>query len=288
MKKRLIAMVALMVSVQAGPVVADPEADLREFRGHFARTFPAVKFEDCSKGYIALPGLEEYREQWNTINEMPPHELGLQKGIDLWEKPFVNGKTFTSCFRNGGRNIAQRYPYWHEPTKRVRTAEMDLLDCMKRNEPALAAQFDDLKKTSVRVRFAELVAAFYSLSTGQKVNSDLSSPGAQAAYEAGKKFWWSRRGQLNLACSSCHVQLAGKNLGGNQPLSAGLGHPLGWPGQRGSWERLELIHFRYQTCNSRVRGKPYDLLSETYNNLQLYETYMSSGIPLTAPSYRGY
>lgn len=281
-------LLAVVLGINCGPAVADPQADLQEFREFFARKYPTVKFEDYSKGFIVLPGLEEYRIQWDSINEMPPHELGVDRGLALWRTPFANGKTFSSCFRNAGKNIAQNYPYWHEPTRKVRTAEMDLLDCMKNNDPALAEQFKNLEKDQVRVRFAELVAAFYSFSTGQKVSIDLSAAGARSAYEAGKKFWWTRRGQLNFACAGCHVQLAGKNIGGNQPLSAALGHPLGWPGQRGLWERMELIHYRYQTCNSQVRAKPFELLSETYNNLQLYETYMSTGIPLTAPSYRGF
>ena len=288
MKNFLILVVASVSIAGHTPANADPRTDLQEFRAFFAQKFPTVKFEDYSKGFIVLPGLEEYKTQWDTINELSPHEIGVAEGVKLWETPFVNGKTFAGCFKNGGKNIAQGYPYWDKPTQKVRTAEMDLLDCMGKNDPALATQFKDLKTEAVRVRFAGLVAAFYSLSTGQKANIDLSDPDARAAYEDGKKSWWSRRGQLNFSCSNCHMDLAGKNFGGNQPLSAGLGHPLGWPGQRGLWERLELVHFRYQTCNSQVRAKPFELLSETYNNLQLYETYMSSGIPLTAPSYRGY
>lgn len=287
--KNSLVLVATVVSIAAHvPAIADPQTDLQQFRAYFAQKFPTVKFEEYSKGFIVLPGLEEYKTQWDTINEMPPHEIGVADGMKLWQTPFVNGKTFAGCFRNGGKNIAQHYPYWDKSTQKVRTAEMDLLDCMRQNDPALAAQFKDLKNDAVRVRFAGLVAAFYSLSTGQKVSIDLSDPGARAAYEEGKKFWWARRGQLNFSCANCHMQLAGKNFGGNQPLSAALGHPLGWPGQRGLWERIELVHYRYQTCNSQVRAKPFELLSETYNNVQLYETYLSTGIPLTAPSYRGF
>ncbi|MCR4332076.1 MAG: hypothetical protein NUV34_05150, partial [Sulfuricaulis sp.] len=52
------------------------------------------------------------------------------------------------------------------------------------------------------------------------------------------------------------------------------------------WGRLETIHQRYKTCNSQVRAKPSKHGSEVYNNLQFYETYMSSGLPLTAPAMR--
>ncbi|MCR4302383.1 MAG: sulfur oxidation c-type cytochrome SoxA, partial [Sulfuricaulis sp.] len=202
-------------------------------------------------------------------------------------KPFKNGKTFASCFKNGGKNIAQGYPYWDESSKKIRTAEMDLMDCARKNGenfPFLTA--DLAKDQGPRVQLAELTAAFYSLSQGQRVKIDLSAPGAVKAYEEGKKFWWSRRGQLDFACAHCHMDLAGKNFGGNQPLSAALGHTTAWPAQRYEWARIDTIHQRYATCNSQVRAKPVKHGSDIYNNLQLYETYMSSGLPLTAPAMR--
>jgi len=202
----------------------------------------------------------------------------------MWEKPFKNGKTYASCFKNGGKNIAQGYPYWDEATQKVRTAEMDLNACLKKNgEP----EFTDLDKNQgARVKLAQLTAYFYSLSKGQRIKIDVSSPGSVKAYEEGKKFWWSRRGQLNFSCANCHMELAGKNFGGNQPLSAALGHTTAWPAQRLEWGRLETIHQRYKTCNKQVRAKPLKHGSEIYNHLQLYETYMSSGLPLTAPAMR--
>ena len=77
-----------------------------------------------------------------------------------------------------------------------------------------------------------------------------------------------------------------KNWGGNQPPGAARGHTTAWPAQRLEWGRLETIHFRYMTCNSQIRAKSQKYGSEIYNDLQFYETYMSSGLPLTAPAMR--
>jgi hypothetical protein len=117
------------------------------------------------------------------LNEFPPFELGVADG-KRWETPFKNGKTFASCFKNGGKNIAQGYPYWDEASQKVRTAEMDLNDCLKKNgEP----EFTDLDKDqTMRVKLAQLTAYFYSLSAGQRIKIDLSSPGAVKAYEEGR------------------------------------------------------------------------------------------------------
>ena len=287
--RRFVMLVMMLIGFAAptAGMCADPEGDRKEFLDFFKRRFPSVKFDDYAKGFIALPGMEAYKEQWAALDDMPPFEITVLQGLKLWQTPFANGKTFASCFRNGGKNIAQHYPYWHKETRRVRTAEMDLIDCMQKNDPALAAQFKNLGDSKVRERFAGLVGAFYSLSKGQRVSIDLSEPGARAAFAAGQKFWWSKRGQLNFACGDCHVLGAGKDIAA-QPLSAALGHPVGWPAYRGSWLRLDIIHHRYKTCNEQVRAKPFEYFGEVYNNLQLYETYMSSGLPLTAPSYRGF
>ena len=285
MKKLLMLLAALSVTAGAIPMaVADPASDLKEFREYFKKKFPTVPFDEYANGFYSLPGFESYRDQWEMMNEFPPYELGLAIGKKIWETPFKNGKTFAGCFKNGGRNIAQGYPYFDEGTQKVRTAEMDLNACLKRNgEP----EFTNLDKDqNARVRLAELTAYFYSMSKGQRVKIEISSPGAVKAYEEGKKFWWQRRGQLNFACANCHMDLAGKNFGGNQPLSAALGHPVGWPAQRLEWGRLETIDQRYKTCNAQIRAKPFKHDSEIYNDLQYYETYMSSGLPLTAPAMR--
>ena len=285
MKKLLLLLAVLGVTAGTMPAaVADPASDLKQFQAYFKKKFPTVPFDEYANGLYALPGQEVYRDQWELISEFPPYELGLSLGKKMWDKPFKNGKTFAGCFKNSGKDIAQGYPYWDEASQKVRTAEMDLNACLKKNgEP----EFTNLDKDQgARVKLAQLTAYFYSLSKGQRVKIDLSSPGAVKAYEEGKKFWWSRRGQLNFACANCHMDLAGKNFGGNQPLSAGLGHTTAWPAQRLEWGRIETIHQRYKTCNKQVRAKPYKHGDERYNNLQLYETYMSSGLPLTAPSMR--
>lgn len=288
MKKIMMLLAVLgLAGAVSMPAVAGPADDLKQFRDFFKKKFPTVKFDDYANGLYVLPGNEEYKASWDAYNEFPPYELGLANGKKMWETPFKNGKTYASCFKDGGKNIAQNYPYWDDKSKQVRTAEMDLMDCAKKNggEPSfLKADLD--KDLKARVELAELTAHLYSLSKGKRISIDLSKPGAVKAYEDGKKFWWARRGQLNFACSNCHMDLAGRNFGGNQPLSAALGHTTAWPAQRLEWGRLETIHWRYATCNSQVRAKPLKHGSSAYTNLQLYETYMSSGLPLTAPAMR--
>lgn len=264
-----------------------PEEHRAAFRAYFKNKFPQVDLAEYANGLYALPQFQTYRQEWQESMDFPPYQEGLDRGQALWDTAFPNGKTFASCFENGGRNVAHRYPYWDDQRREVRTAEMDLIDCAKNNGadyPFLSANLGQDQKA--RVQLAELTAHFYNLSRGQRIDIDLSHEGARKAFEKGRSIYWSRRGQLNFACYQCHVDLSGHNLGGGQPLSAGLGHTTAWPAQRIEWARIETIHQRYATCFSQVRAKPYEHLGAEYNALELYEKYMSSGLPLTAPSMR--
>ncbi len=293
MKKILTMLAALGIAgTFAFPVYADPQADLKEFQGYFKKKFPDVKFDEYSNGLYALPQFKAYRESWIAANEFPAYELGLERGKALWEKKFANGESFASCAKKGAIKPAYTYPRWDKATKSIRSAELDIMACAKANNvdpKELAFLAADLNKDEkARVQLAEVTAHFYAMYKGKRVKPDVdfADPDAVAAYEKGKKYWWTRRGQLHFACANCHIDMAGKDLGGNQPLSAALGHTTGWPAQRYDWFRIDTLMQRYSTCNSQVRAKPEKHFGPEYMSLQLYETYMSSGLPLTAPAMR--
>ena len=276
MRKIIVALTALLLVCALPIAQASPADDLAQFQDYFKKKFPEVPFEDFSNGVYAIN--KDLRTQWEAIMQFPPYELGLADGKKIWETPFKNGKTFASCFKNGGKNIAQHYPYWDVDTKQVRTLEVDINECLKRNGEA---EYKDLEKGSM----ANVAAYLKSLSAGQKVDLDLSNPDAVAAYEKGKQFYWARRGQLNFACSTCHVDQVGKKLRGNI-ISPGLGHGVGWPAYRSDWGDISTLHRRYIGCNKQVRAAPFKPQSPEYRDLELYETYMDTGLPLVAPSQR--
>ena len=271
--KKLIIFLTLTGMMGAMPVVsqASPEDDLKAWRSYFKKRFPDVKFDEYSNGLYALPGAEDRRAEWEELMEFPPYELELEEGKKFWD-----ANKLGTCFKNGGRGIAHKYPYWNG--KQVRTIELDINACLKKKGKK---PIKNLKKG----KMAQVVAYMKSLSRGKRVKVDLSSAGAKAAYEKGKKFYWARRGQLNFSCAHCHVDKAGQFIGGNI-LSAGLGHGVGFPAYRSKWGGLGTLHRRYGGCNKQVRAKPLKAQSETYRALELYETYMASDLPLTAPSQR--
>ncbi|TDJ62770.1 MAG: sulfur oxidation c-type cytochrome SoxA [Proteobacteria bacterium] len=273
-KKPIIALVVFgLITGTTQLASADSAADLKAFQRYFKEMFPAVPFDDFANGIYALPAANDLRKAWEQAMESPPYKAELEKGKIFWQE-----NNLTSCFKNGGQNIAQHYPYWDKKTNMVRTIVLDINECLKRKgkEP-----IKDLKQGTM----AQVVAYMKSLSRGQRIRLKLSSPEAIEAYEEGKRFYWARRGQLNLSCASCHVDFAGKSIGGNL-ISPGLGHGVGFPAHRTKWDGLGTLHRRYAGCNSQVRAAPFKPQSRQYRHLEFYETYMQTGLPLTAPSQR--
>ena len=189
---------------------AGPEADLAAFRAYFEQRFPNNEINDHIDGAYALD--PEKREQWLAMEDFPPYEFAIDDGEGLFQTPFANGQGYADCFENEGA-VKHLYPQYDESRGTVVTLEMAVNDCRSANgEEPLAYDSDEL---------AELTAYIAFVSRDNLI--DIKVPAdAEAAYAAGKQYYYSRRGQLNFACSHCHMQMSGMKLRA-ETLSAGIG-----------------------------------------------------------------
>jgi len=277
MKKLLVIAATLgLISTASLAVQASPQQDLKEFRAYFADRFPDVPFNEYINGVYAID--QASREQWEAIEEFPPYELNVDKGKSLFNKPFKNGKTYASCFRNGGIAIKQDFPYFDSATGKVITLEGEINACRSKNgEEPLKWQKGDI---------ADLSAYMAYTSRGNKTNVSVpGDEGAQAAYKRGKAHFYAKRGQLNMSCADCHQWNAGNRIRADL-LSPALGHTTHFPVYRSKWGGLGTLHRRYGGCNKQVRSKPYKPQSDEYRALEYFHTYMSNGLVLNGPGAR--
>jgi len=277
MKKLLVIAATFgLLSTASIAVQASPQQDLKEFRAYFADRFPDVPFKEYVNGVYAID--QASREQWEAIEEFPPYELNIDKGKQLFNAPFKNGKTYASCFRNGGIGIKQDFPYYDSATGKVITLESEINACRSKNgEKALK-----WKKGAI----ADISAYMSYTSRGNKTNVSVpSDEGAQAAYARGKAHFYAKRGQLNMSCADCH-QWNGGNRVRADLLSPALGHTTHFPVYRSKWGGLGTLHRRYGGCNKQVRAKPYKAQSDEYRSLEYFHTYMSNGLVLNGPGAR--
>ena len=112
-----------------------------------------------------------------------------------------------------------------------------------------------------------------------------NDPRALAAYENGKKYFYTRRGQLNFSCACCHVQNPGEHIR-TEVLAPALGILAAMPIYRSEWGGMGTISRRFVTCNSQVRGVPLKPQDEDYRDVEYYLSYMCNGLPISGPGSR--
>ena len=254
----------------------DPAAEAVAFRNYFVKKFPDVKLEEFVNGPYALN--QDMRRQWQEIDQFPPYEFSLEKGKELFATPFRNGKTYSDCFPNRGVGIRQNYPYFDAKEGKVVTLELALNRCREANGEAPYSYLKD--------EMASLTAYMAFTSRGKPFDIKIpDDPRALAAYENGKRYFYTRRGQLNFSCAGCHVQAPGERLRA-EILAPALGILNALPIYRSEWSGMGTTSRRFITCNSQTRAVPLEPQSDEYRNLEYYLSYMSNGLPISGPGAR--
>lgn len=251
-----------------------PEEDLKTYQDYFFKRFPGVPLQEFANGIYAVNKIS--RQNWEAIEEFPPYEPMVDEGEAMWNTPFANGKTYGSCFNN---DPAQRknYPYWDDQRKMVVTLPLTINECRTKN--------GEKPLKYARGPITRLLAYMAYESRGQKIDVKIPNKDALAAYEKGKSIYWTRRGQLNFNCGSCHMQSAGQHIRTNV-LSPALGQASGWPVYRSKWGEMGTLHRRFKGCMKQMRAKPYKPQSEEFRDLEYFLTHMSNGIEFNGPSAR--
>lgn len=209
--------------------------------------------------------------------EFPPYESVVEAGHKMWDTPFKSGKRYADCFPNGGKQIAGTYPMFDEAKGKVVTLQDAINNCRVANGEE-AYKLGDMKTMGV------LTSYMRTLSDGMLMNVKVEGPRAMAAYEDGKKTFYSRKGQLNFACASCHVQNGGTRLR-SELISPAIGQAVHWPVFRGG-ETLVTLQQRYTGCFKQVRAVPPPQGGETMNNLEYFHSALSNGMPMKASVFR--
>ena len=261
----------------AQPSAAGPEEDRQAMAGFFQKRFPDVPTQDFANGLYALD--EAAREQGIEMEDFPPYEIAIEEGEEYFNTPFANGKSYADCFENGGIGVRQNFPYFDTDIGEVVTFELAINQCRSANgEEPLPYKKGELAAVSAYMAYT---------SRGNIIDIQVPDDNSEAlaAYEAGKQFFYTRRGQLNFACKSCHVQSAGLSLRADR-LSTTFGHATHWPVYRAAWGEIGTLHRRFAECNIQVRARPFEPQSLEFRNLEYFLTVMSNGLELNGPASR--
>lgn len=231
---------------------------------------------DVRSGYTyAAP---ETRAMQDDLFENPG-SIWLEEGAELWETTDgAAGKACSNCHNaaeDSMKGVGARYPVYDEGLGKPINLEQRINKCRSENMQAEEWKWESRELLA-------MTAFVRHQSLGMPIDVKVDGPMAPF-YEKGKEFYFERRGQLDLACSNCHVDNAGNMLRANL-LSQGMSN--GFPTYRLKWQGLGSLHRRFRGCNKQVRSSPFDYGSDEYVNLEVYLSDRARGLPVETPSVR--
>ena len=278
MRKATVAVLLLATALlMQQAVLAGPEEDRLAFVEYYKTRFPDIPFAEYANGIYAIDS--DARGQWLDIEQFPPYEFSVEQGQERWEAVFANGRTLADCFPQQLDEIRVSYPRLDEDLGEVVTLEMAINQCRTANEqPPLTYGGDEIIDITAYLAFQ---------GRGKKLDVRVpeNDPRALDAYESGKRFYYTKRGQLNLACADCHVTSVGQLVRADR-LSASLGHTTHFPVYRSKLGGMLSLHKRFAGCVRDVRAKPFALQSTEFRNLEYFLSYMGNGLDVNGPGAR--
>lgn len=209
-----------------------------------------------------------------------PGMLDVERGEAIWNTvEGTEGKSCASCHGNAAdsmRGVAVSYPKWDGDANRPINIELQINKCRTENMGAEPYAFDkDGQKP--------LTAFIKHQSLGMTMAVDLSQGDLQEWWERGKDYYYTRFGQLNLSCASCHEQNSGMYIRADH-LSQGQVN--GFPTYRLKNAGLVSLHNRFRGCLRDTRAEFPAAFSDELMALEVYVTWRGTGLSIETPAVR--
>lgn len=227
-------------------------------------------------GYLFLGSQTQALQDDDFLN---PGFFAVERGAELWAA--VDGAARQSCASCHGdaaesmRGVAARLPRYDG--ERDGIINLELLINRERERKLQAAAYE---YESEELLALTAYIAFQSRGLPREV--DVEGP-ATPFFEKGKEHFFTRRGQLDLACNQCHDDRYGLMLRGDKMSQ---GQTTGFPFYRLIWRNMGSTHRMFGWCNEAMRAEPYPLGSEEYLNLELYVAWRGRGLLIESPAVR--
>ncbi|MBV7396347.1 sulfur oxidation c-type cytochrome SoxA [Mameliella sediminis] len=203
----------------------------------------------------------------------------VDQALDVWNTADGSeGKACADCHDDPESSmvgVAATYPKWNEEAGELRTVQMQVNDCRVNRMGADAWKYDAGGAVAME-------ALINSVSRGMPVNVAIDGPAAEY-WEKGKEIYYTRYGQLELACASCHEANYGNYIRADH-LSQGQIN--GFPAYRLKNAKLNGVHSRFKGCIRDTRAETFSAGSDEFIALELYVKSRGNGLSVEGPSVR--
>ncbi|MCB6179292.1 sulfur oxidation c-type cytochrome SoxA [Rhodobacter sp. Har01] len=207
-----------------------------------------------------------------------PGMVFVDRGLDTWNKALgKNGESCMGCHQGPETMAGLRAvtPRVDEKTGALMTVEnyIDLCVTERMGLEAWGWTGDKMK---------DIVALISMQSRGMAVN--VAIDGAAAPFwEKGKEIYYTRYGQLEMACASCHEQYQGKMIRADH-LSQGQIN--GFPAYRLKDSGILTAQQRFVGCVRDTRAETFKPNSDEFKALELYVASRGNGLTVEGVSVR--
>lgn len=208
-----------------------------------------------------------------------PAMLWVAEGEALWKRrePGVE-RSCADCHgeaRTAMRGVAARYPAIEASSGRPVTLAQRISTCRADRQRGVAYALESEPLVSLEAYIA-------MQSRGLPLAPPADARLAEARRRGGALFR-QRVGALDLACTQCHDDLAGRRLGGSPIPQA---HPTGYPIYRLEWQAVGTLERRIRGCYTGVRAQPPAIGSAELVDLQVFLAARAAGMIVESPGVR--
>ncbi|MCW8931103.1 MAG: sulfur oxidation c-type cytochrome SoxA [Gammaproteobacteria bacterium] len=237
---------------------------------------PIILHAELISGYEFIS--EQAKEIQNDDFQNPGFSV-IENGLDIYNEVGENEVQCSNCHGLNGnkfipKSIAQ-FPKFHEILDKPVTLRDQIQYCWVERLENFPLLYDDIQLLALETMIRN--KAF-----GEKVNVDINEK-MKPYYEAGKAFYFTRFGQMDMNCSQCHDIYTGQMLRG-QKLSQG--HTNGFPLFRLESQKMVNLPQRLRECFRSLRAETFEQNSDEFRNLEIYLNARGNGLKIETPAVR--
>lgn len=205
-----------------------------------------------------------------------PSFVFVDQAIDEWSKvDGSEGKSCSSCHSDVEDFAGLRTQLPRVEDGKLVTMENLINEC---REDRMGAEKWKWSKGQMTAMTALIGLRSRGMPMNVKIDGD-----AAPFWEKGKELYYTRVGQLDMACSNCHEDNYDTMIRADH-LSQGQIN--GFPTYRLKNAKLNSIHGRFKGCMKNIRAEPYKEGSEEFKALELYLASRGEGLSVETPSVR--
>lgn len=208
-----------------------------------------------------------------------PGMLWVARGEKLWKTPAgLSNKSCAACHQDASssmKGIAARYPRIDAASGKVINIEGRINNCRERNQTAEPLQYESEELLALTAYVAQQ-------SRGMPV-AVVADAANRPHLDRGRDIYYRRQGQMNLACTHCHEQNAGRKLLAD---TISEGHGNAYPAYRLEWQAIGSLHRRLRACYYGVRTVMPAFGSDELLDLELYLARRATGLTVETPGVR--